>query len=159
MLLLLEIVLISVAYVAFSVFLQRKLSNVNELYDMQDQMKVKQKELMEMVKNNASQEELAAKQKELMHISGKVMAKQLKASIIILPIFIILYYVALPMAFPSSSTVHISSLSVNYRIFFFYVVFLLGVISSIVLMVVDRRKAKARKQAELAAQQGSNFSG
>ncbi|MEM3625962.1 MAG: hypothetical protein QW144_00810 [Candidatus Micrarchaeaceae archaeon] len=153
MLLLLEIALISIAYVVFSVFLQRKLSNVKEIYDMQEQMKAKQNELMEMVKNNASREELTAKQRELMSISGKVMSKQLKASIIILPLFIVIYYIALPMAFPSASTVHISSFSINYRIFFFYVVFVLGLIASIALMINDRKKARARRQAELAGQQ------
>lgn len=148
-----EITVIAIVYVAFSVFIQRKLVNMKRTYEVQEIIKAKSKELNELSKNKASQEALLAKQKEITSLLGESMKSQFKPMFVILPLFFIMYYWAFPIVFASnpSVTIPLLGMSLNYKSYFILVAFILGFIFSIGLMINDRIKmAKSKKQTEAA---------
>ncbi len=150
------IIAFAIAYTLFSVALQRKLVNMQRVYEIQDVMKQKTKELTEMSKNNAGVNELKAKQAELMKLTSESMKNQIKPMIVIFPIFIVVYYLLLPMFLPAlgitagSTIASVFSIKLNYRSLFILALFISGFVSSFGLMAVDRsrrKKAKAMQQA------------
>lgn len=143
-----EITIIAVVYVFFSVTTQRKLTNPTRTYEIQQIIKEKSKELNELVKNKASQEQMAAKQKEVTALLSESMRSQLKPMFVILPVFLILYYIIFPAVFPSNPNITLFSNPFNYRLYFIIVSFVLGLILSVGMMVYDKiRMSKAQKQA------------
>ncbi len=139
---LVAIALISIAalYVVFSIYLQRRLVNPTKMREIQETIKIKTKELTELSKSKANPEILAQKQKEIMPLLNESMKMQFKPMLVILPIFIILYYVVLPLAF--HGTVSFFSLKMNYQLFFVLFSFLFGIAASVAVSLYDRRIAK-----------------
>lgn len=150
-----EVTIVAVAYVIFSVLMQRKLTNVKRTYEVQEIIQAKSKELNELAKNKASQDVLAAKQKEITSLLGESMRSQFKPMFVILPIFFILFYWAFPVAYPSnpSVTVPMLGMSFNYKTYFIIVAFVLGFLFSMVLMLNDKLKLAKEKKAQAAATQ------
>ncbi len=150
-----ELAVIAVVYVVFSMFLQRKLVNMKNMRHVQDQIKMKSKELNDMAKNQARKEELDAKQKEVTQLLGQSMKSSFKPMIVVLPVFFILYYLLLPAVFPSSLTFTIPVLStVSYRTYFIVIAFICGIIASAVVMVWDRMQmAKEKRDVAIAEAQ------
>jgi uncharacterized membrane protein (DUF106 family) len=150
-----EITVIAVVYVLFSVFVQRKLIDMRRMREVQETIKAKSKELNDMVKQKASQEIMMAKQKEITSLLGQSMRSQLKPMFVVLPIFFVMYYLIFPAVFATNPnvTVPILSMTVNYKTYFIALAFVLGLIMTAVLMLRDRmRLAKEKKQAESAQQ-------
>ncbi len=98
------ILIIGVLYLGLSLAMQRKLVNVHRMRELRMKMGDLQKELNAMIKSKAPQEAITAKNKELMPIAGEQMRSSLKPMLII-PIFLILYYYALPLEFGSVAVV------------------------------------------------------
>lgn len=138
------LILLAGIYVALSIVLQRKLSNPKRLREIQEIIKEKTKELNELAKSRADPKALADKQKELMPLLNETMKLQFKPLLVVLPIFIALYYLILPMAFKPYSSARFSflSLSLNYQLYFVLFTFLFGIIASAVVALYDRAKAK-----------------
>ena len=107
------ITLISVAYVMLSVFLQRRLVNMRRVMEVQEAIKTKTKELTDMGKGGADQASLAAKQKEITALLSESMRSQMKPMFVVLPMFLVLYYLLLPAFFPSTLNVSLFSMTLN----------------------------------------------
>ncbi|MEM0150127.1 MAG: EMC3/TMCO1 family protein [Candidatus Micrarchaeaceae archaeon] len=146
------IIVIAVAYSIGSLALQRKLANPKKMREIQARVKEHTKKLNEMVKGGASKEEIMAKNKEVMPLVMESTKHQMKPLIVILPIFLLLYDVLLPymatsMGFSKSTVDFIFTM--NYQYFFFAIVFIVGMISTVVVMLYDKKKTK-EEQALLA---------
>ena len=143
------IVLIAVLYTLFSFVIQRKMANMKKVYEMQETIKQKSKELNDMVKNGAKNEELMLKQREVMSLASESMINQMKPMIIILPLFLVVYYWLLPLIFPAHPTIVIDGAKFAYNTFFIIVVFIVGLILSVSVMLIDRSKRKKEQQAKI----------
>ena len=144
-----EVTILALVYVAFSVTTQRKLVNPKRTFEIQREIQVKTKELNEMVKNKASQDLLAKKQKEITGMLSESMRSQMKPMFVILPIFFVLFYLVFPAVFASNPnvTVPVLSMTFNYKTYFIIVSFVLGFALSTSLMIYDRvRLSKGKKQ-------------
>jgi len=149
-----ELFIVSIVYVAVSVFLQRKLSDMKKVYAIQEETKQKSKELSDLAKANAGKEEIAKKQQELMALMQQSMRAQIKPMLIILPLFFIVYYLLLPYAFASSHFVfQFAGMKLGYRLFFIFIAFIVGLISSIFFMIHDRIKIKKEEHDVADVQQ------
>ena len=142
------IVLIAVLYTLFSFVIQRKMANMKKVYEMQEIIKQKSKELSDMVKNGAKNEELMLKQREVMSLASKSMINQMKPMIIILPLFLVVYYWLLPLIFPTHPAVIIDGVKIAYNNFFIIVVFIFGLILSFSVMLIDRSKRKKEQEQQ-----------
>jgi len=142
------IVLIAVLYTLFSFVIQRKMANMKKVYEMQEIIKQKSKELSDMVKNGAKNEELMLKQREVMSLASKSMINQMKPMIIILPLFLVVYYWLLPLIFPTHPAVIIDGVKIAYNNFFIIVVFVFGLILSFSVMLIDRSKRKREQEQQ-----------
>ncbi|MGC8676013.1 MAG: DUF2208 family protein [Candidatus Micrarchaeia archaeon] len=135
------------AYVALSIFLQRKLVNTKRLREIQSIIKAKSKELTELSKNHADAETLASKQKELTPLLSETMKMQFKPMLVILPIFIIVYYAVLPAFFAPGTKLSLFSFSMTYQIYFIVFSFIFGIIASIFVAIYDRKLQKREAEA------------
>jgi len=142
------IVLIAVLYTLFSFVIQRKMANMKKVYEMQEIIKQKSKELSDMVKNGAKNEELMLKQREVMSLASKSMINQMKPMIIILPLFLVVYYWLLPLIFPTHPAIIIDGVKIAYNNFFIIVVFVFGLILSFSVMLIDRSKRKREQEQQ-----------
>ncbi|MFP3279026.1 MAG: EMC3/TMCO1 family protein [Candidatus Micrarchaeota archaeon] len=143
------IVLIALLYTLFSFVIQRKMANMKKVYELQEIIKQKSKELSDMVKNGAKNEELMLKQREVMSLASESMINQMKPMIIILPLFLVVYYWLLPLIFPTHPEVAIDGIKFAYNTFFIIAVFIFGLILSFSVMLVDRNKRKKEQQTKL----------
>lgn len=142
-----ELACIALGYAVFSIFLQRKLSNIDRMYEVRDRMNAHTKELVEMGKRQESKEVIAAKQQELTKLATESMKSQMKPMFVLLPITIILYYVLLPMGFPNqNATVTIFSLQLSYKTFFIASIFIIGIVLSVSMQIYDKRRLRIKKQ-------------
>lgn len=149
------IIAIAVTYAIGSLAMQRKLSHPKKQRDLQARLNALSKELNAMVKAKAPQEQIMAKQKELMPLMSASMKTQFKPMLVILPLFFIVYYAFLPWFAGSmglGSTTNVGMV----KTLFFIVVFVLGIVSSVVVLLYDRKKAK-QEQAEAAAASGASI--
>lgn len=145
-----EVTILALAYVAFSITMQRKLTNPKRTYEIQREIQEKTKELNEMSKNKASPDQLAKKQKEVTTLLSESMRSQMKPMFVILPIFFVVFYLVFPAAFPSNPnvTVPVVSWTLNYKTYFIAVSFVLGFVLSMGLMLNDKIKLGAAKKPE-----------
>lgn len=146
------ITLAAVAYVLLSVFLQRKLVNMRRVSEVQEIIKKKTKELTDMSKGGADQAALSAKQKEITSLLSESMRSQLKPMFVVLPLFLLLYYLVLPAVFPPPLNVSVFSMTLDYRAYFIMVSFILGFVLSTALMVRDRSRAKKQLAQQATAE-------
>lgn len=149
------LIAIGIAYVAFSTFAQRKVGNPKKMRELQQRMNALSKELNQLVKSNAPKEEIAKKQSELMPLMSENMKTSIKPMLVILPVFFLLYYLVLPTTFHSIANEYVlflGSMKLNYLGVFFACVFILGIATSIIIMIYDRKKTKLERQAIAAAE-------
>lgn len=146
---LLELAAIAIAYVLLTLVVQRKLINYKRIKEIKKEMDSKMKELKQMG-TTATKEMTDAKQKEIMLLTSESMKHQIKGMIIILPISILLYYIALPALFPAQATVTVLSYNLPYKTFFIIVAFVLGLMSTMLLSLYER--AVAKRQQPIPAQ-------
>lgn len=147
-----ELAVIAVVYVLFSMFLQRKIVDMKRMRKVQELIKTKSKELNDMAKNQASKETLEAKQKEVTELLGQSMKSSFKPLFVVLPIFFVLYYLLLPAAFPHNLTFTLPFLStVSYQTYFIVIAFIVGIVLSAIVMVWDRMQLAKEKRAEQLA--------
>src|SRR5271157_4807555 len=99
----------AVAYVLVSIGLQRRLANPRKTYEAQDRIKAMTKELTELTKNKADQAVLAAKQKEITGVLSESMRSQMKPMFVVLPLFLVLYYLVFPSVIPGAPTITLFS--------------------------------------------------
>ena len=139
-----EITVIAVAYVAFSVLLQRKLIDTKRMRKIQAEIKEKSKELTDLSKAKADTAQLMAKQKEVTALMGESMKSSFKPTLVIFPVFIVLYYLVFPAVFKADATVTIPIIlsTVGYKYYFFLVTLALGLASSVVILLYDNAKMK-----------------
>ncbi|MDE1865969.1 MAG: DUF106 domain-containing protein [Candidatus Micrarchaeota archaeon] len=131
------IIVIAVAYAIFAVVVQRKLSNAKRLREIQAQISKISKEMNKMMKEKVPEAQIMAKQKEMMPLLGESMRSSMKPMFVILPLFLVVYYVLvpqLPLGAPATPK--------TIQQFFFLVVFVVGLISAVVMMIYDRTQTK-----------------
>ncbi len=139
----LELVSAGIIYAVFALFVQRKLSNIDKMYELRAKMNQHTKELMEMTKNNAPKEKIAEKQKDLTNTSMQSMKNQMKPMIIVLPIFALVYYLLIPMGFSKSGiSVLLLGFTLNYQLLFIVVTFISGLILSSLFSLRNRKRLK-----------------
>jgi len=148
-----EVTIIAVVYVIASALMQRRLVNPRRTYEIQDAIKKKTNELSELSKNKADPAALAAKQKEITGLLSESMRSSLKPMFVILPVFLVIYYLVFPAIFAPDLTVSLFSMDLNYKTYFIVIAFVLGFVLSMTMMVYD--KAKLRKIQQAAAQEES----
>ncbi len=152
------IVAFAVAYTLLTIALQRRLVKMERVYEIQEIMKQKTKELTDLSKNSAGADELKAKQAELMKLTSESMKNQIKPMIVIFPIFIIVYYLLLPMLLPllgitaKSIVASVFSFNLNYSAVFILTLFVSGFVGSFSLMARDKAKRKKAKASQQAVQ-------
>ncbi len=150
----LELVLIALGYVAVSVIAQRKFSNVKRIKEIRTEMNEKMAKIKKMDKNT-SREIMDAEQKQVAALTSEMMKHQLKASLIILPVFVVLVYIALPYEFASQPfNFALMGLQFTYRTFFVGASFVLGLASQAALALYDKaaaKKAAATTETQLPA--------
>lgn len=146
------IVVISILYIALTLFIQRKVSDTKKMRQIQNKIQEVSKELNKLIKNKAPNQEISKKQKEVMPLVTTSLKLQIKPMVIIFPLFMLIYYILLPAVFKSISTdtVTIFSYNLNYQSFFFAIVFVLGIISSVIILIYDKKLAKKEKLKEAA---------
>ncbi len=131
------IIVIAVAYAMLAVIIQRKLSNAKRLREIQAEISKVTKEMNKMMKDKVPEAQIVAKQKEMMPLLGESMKSSMKPMFVILPMFLIVYYVLVPMIpFGAPATPK------SIQQFFFIVVFISGIVSAIVLMIYDKQQTK-----------------
>lgn len=138
------ILAIAIIYALGTIALQRKVMNAKKMRQIQAKIQKESKELNEMVKRKAPDAEIAAKQKAMMPLLSESMKSSIKPMFVILPLFLIVYYVivpALPLAPGNTKSV---------QGFFFICAFVIGLIAAIILMISDRKTAK-KELAEMEA--------
>jgi uncharacterized membrane protein (DUF106 family) len=138
------ILVIAVAYAILTILFQRKITNVKRMREIQARISRVSAEMKELTKRNASQQELMSKQKEIMPLMGESMRSSIKPMLVILPIFLLMYYVLLPNLPISAGNPK------GVQGFFFMVVFIVGIVLAAALMIIDRRATKAVEK-ELAS--------
>jgi uncharacterized membrane protein len=146
-----EVTLVAVAYVLVSISLQRRLANPRQTYKVQDDIKRKSNELSELTKNKAAQAQIDAKQKEITGLLSQSMKASMKPMLVVLPFFLVLYYLVFPNFFPAAATVSLFSMTLSYKTYFVAISFVVGLVISTSMMVYDR--AKMKKEAAQVAQQ------
>lgn len=147
-----EIIAIGAIYALFAVYLQRRLSNMDTMYATQDAIKAKSDELVAMTKQGAAKEQLDLKQKEVMAMVSQSMKSQLKPMLVVFPLFIIVYYYAIPFAFASAAaSLTFTMFNFDYKTLFIVVTFVVGFFTSMTLMSLDKKRLKKAK--EMAPQQ------
>ncbi len=149
-----EILAAGIIYTIVAVFVQRKLSNPKKMREIQDQIKIYTKELNAMVKNNAPKEEIAKRQAEMMPLMKQSLTLNMKSMFILLPSFLVVYYLIIPTVFGylGTSAILLFGDKLEYRGVFFVTVFILGICSSIGVLIYDRRRAKLDTKAKLEAE-------
>lgn len=141
------IIMIAVAYIIGTLVIQRKAADTKKMRSVQLQIQEITKQLNEMIKNKVPNDEISKKQKEVMPLVTSSLKMQLKPMFIIFPLFMLVYYVMLPHLFGqySKDTITLFSFQLNYLMFFFAIVFLLGIISSIGILIYDKKQAAKEK--------------
>jgi len=139
------VVVIGMVYAVGSIFLQRKVTNPAKQREIQAKVKILTKEMQEKVKRN---EDISAHQKQLMTHMGESMKLQMRSMFLILPLFLVIYYLALPYVFkPYQNTdVVLWSIPLTYTSLFFATALIVGLISSGVILLRDRKLIKAMQQ-------------
>ncbi len=144
----LDIIVIAALYVTLSVVVQRKIGNFARMKEIRQEMNSKMAELRKMGKD-VSSEVLKAKQNEIAALTSESMKHQLKPTLMILPVSLVLFYVALPMVF-GHQPVNISIFGIaitSYSYLFIIVAFILGLMSTIALSIYDRITAPKKQQS------------
>lgn len=140
--------LIALAYVAATVTIQRKVSNMQRVREQQQAMKDKMKELNGMIKSNADKAQIDEKNRELSAIASDNMKMMMKSTFVILPISLIVFYYLLPMGFAKSGfTIDILSFKLNYQGYFIAIAVVAGLVASSLLSLYDKRKLKQKNAA------------
>ncbi len=143
----LAVVLLAIAYAVFTLKVQRRLVHPQKTKDLQQRIQKLTKEMNEMAKRN---EDIAAKQAELMPLMKESMNSQLKVMIVILPIFLIIYDLIIPMLFGGYMAQQVSLLFINGPVIgleFIGVAALFGLIINGAMALVNKKK-----QAQMAQQ-------
>jgi uncharacterized membrane protein (DUF106 family) len=159
-----EIFVAGVIYTLAAATVQRKLVDPKKTRAIQDKIKVKSDEIKRLMKENAPKDQISQKQSEMMPLMKESMSSSMRATIVLIPSFLVVYYLIIPFLFGGLGTatfkLNILSLVFNldYRGVFFATVFVLGMITSISILIYDRRRAKrdaAKEEAQLDAK-GAN---
>ncbi|MEM0200998.1 MAG: EMC3/TMCO1 family protein [Candidatus Micrarchaeaceae archaeon] len=138
-----ELVSAGLLYAAFALLVQRKLSNIDKMYELRAKMNQHTKELMELTKTNAPKEKISEKQKDLTNTSMQSMKNQMKPMLIVFPIFLVVYYLLIPMVFSKSGiSVILLGFTLNYQLLFIVVTFVTGLILSGLFSIRDRKRLK-----------------
>ncbi len=139
-----ELLLITVAYVTFSVTMQRKLANVDRMYEIRAKMNTMTKKLMEMSKSS-NKEGIMDIQKEITKLSTESMMQQLKSMVVVVPALLVIYYLLLPMGFHNLSVnLPFLSFSLSYKSFFFWTSVIIGFAATMCLNIYDRRRLREK---------------
>jgi uncharacterized membrane protein (DUF106 family) len=136
-----ELVLIALAYVMVSIVIQRKFSNIKRIREIKMEMNEHQAHLRKEGKT-MSKEELDAKTKKMLELQTEMIRHTFKASLIIMPISLILIYYLIPLAFPGTATIDVFSFNLSYRTFVVLMAFIFSLISQMALTQYDNAAAR-----------------
>jgi uncharacterized membrane protein (DUF106 family) len=128
---------------------------MKKVYEIQNTIKEKTDKLTQLSKiPTTPKAELDALQKEIMSLMPEVMRHQMKPLLVLLPLFVIIYYVLLPFFFASSAAnLKFTSFNLTYQLLFFYVSLIFGLIVSLTITAYDKRKMKKEKAQVQVVQQ------
>jgi uncharacterized membrane protein (DUF106 family) len=138
------IILFGIIYAAFTFVIQRKVSNIKRVNEITKKMKEHQKEFMEMVKSKAPDADIKKKQNEMMALMNESMKHQMKAMIIVLPLFLVVYYWVLPVFMgtlgvtSTSANIISTPIKLTYPLLFIVAAFITGILLLILVTIRDR---------------------
>ncbi len=149
-------IMIGIAYALFILKVQRRLTNPQKTRDIQSKIQSLTKEMNEMAKRR---EDVTAKQAELMPLFKESMQLQMKSMFVILPIFFIIYYGLIPIAFGAftNSYLTVYAIPFSYGTLFIGSAVIAALIMNVAIMMRDKAKAKKAKAIAVQAT-GSNNS-
>lgn len=158
-----EIVIAGVVYTIAAAVVQRKLVDPKKTRAIQDKIRVKSDEIKKLMKDNAPKDEISKKQAEMMPLVKESMGSSMKATIVLIPSFLVVYYLIIPYLFGGLGgavfklDILSATFNLQYRGLFFVTVFILGMITSIGILIYDRRRAKkdAAKEEKAQRSQGA----
>ncbi len=145
----LEIVVFAIVYACITFFLQRKVSNMKKVNELKDRIYKIQKEFGDMVKSNAPKAELDKKQQEMMSLLSESMKYQMKGMFVVVPFFLIIYYLVLPALFAAAAAgtlLTIFSTNLNYQTLFIVTAFLTGIFLLILVAISDKIRTSRQEQ-------------
>ncbi len=142
----------AVAYVAFSVFMQRKLVNMKRLRELQVAIKKKSNELNELARSHGDPQLLMAKQREIMPLLSESMKLQLKPMLVILPILLVIYYVFMPLFIPNIK-LDMLGMALTAQEFFIVFTVIFGLVASVITLFYEK---KMQKKVETEQNTGSS---
>ncbi len=138
-----SITLMGIVYALFSIFIQRRLVNIDRMYELRAHMNAHTKKLIAASKAGATPQELSDHNQELNKITMESMRNQMKPMIVILPVLAVIEYLVLPYFFTSSNlSLTILGFVLNYQLLFIVVIFIAGILLSMTLSLMDRRRLK-----------------
>ncbi len=138
----LEIVLVSLIYVIVTIALQRKFSNIKRIKEIRNEMNIHQADMKKM-NSTTPKEEIDAKQKKMMDLTSEMMRHQLRASLILLPVFAVVVYLILPYTFGNTEFSFVFlGFTLTYRTFFVGACVVLGLAVQAVAAAYDKMAAK-----------------
>ncbi len=147
------LIAIGMVYSIVTITLQRKISNPKKMKEIQAKIKALTKEMNEMAKRK---ENIAEKQKELMPLMKESMKTQMKSMIIVLPVFLLIYYGALPLLFGSYAGQQINIvIPFTYSGLFFYTAFIMGILITIGILIRDKLQSRKSKPLQPTVGGGS----
>ena len=141
------VILFGVAYAILTLKLQRTLSHPKKMRDIQMKISALTKELGEMSKRN---EDITEKQKEIMPLMKQSMQMQMKSMVVIFPLFLFVYYLALPTIFGAFSAEAFNFIvPLPYNSLFIVTAIVTGLIMSFTLLAKDRVSTKQKAQVQM----------
>lgn len=134
----LSLLFFGIAYAVFTLKLQRKIAHPQKTREMQAKIKALTKELNEMAKRK---EDITAKQAELMPLVKKSMSFQMRSMFVVLPLFFLVYYVAIPTVYGAFTLQYVNFIiPMTYQSVFFFTILISGIVGSMVMLVHDKKR-------------------
>ena len=152
----LDVIAIAVVYSSVTFVIQRKVSNIKRVNEITKAMKAMQKEFTAMAKAKAPDADMKKKQDEMMKLMNESMKYQMKALVVVIPLFLAVYYVLLPYLMgvvgvtTQTTDVITSPLALAYPTLFIGIAFLTGILLLIAVSVRDRMRSKAAARLQQA---------
>jgi uncharacterized membrane protein (DUF106 family) len=147
-------IMIGFAYAILTLKVQRRLTNPQKTKEIQAKIQSLTKEMNEMSKRK---EDITAKQAEIMPLFQQSMKLQMKSMFVILPVFFLIYYGLLPLAFSAFASAYftIYAIPFTYGTLFIGSAVIASLIINIAIMLRDKAAAKKLKQAAQTANPNS----
>lgn len=144
------LITVAIVYTLLVYVIQQKMTQQGEKININNTIKQKNNELKEIFKNAGGKmtDEYITKQKELLQLSSQMLKAQLGATVVILVMLIAFEYGLVPLV--TSSNVVLFGWKTTNLFAFFILIFIFGIVSTVVQFLYRQTKKKALRKELLA---------